>query len=351
MRHTRRQDPAPDPAPGQGGHPATPATRDASGQLDGPLDGPQRGDRQGWLDEAAAEVLLEGGVVVPADAWDAVNAARLAQLLAAAASVAVRRPPGAALREDAAVMAFRAARVSARGRTLRSAAPETVAPTPTSRRFFRRVRPAAVPGADLAPVGRPVAARGRRGLLRGRLGETSAAPGPSRGRAFRMSAAAAAVSVLAVGGMAVAVAGGRYVLPGDGAGSGPVSRPPAAVAADGATAGPAAQPPVTPAASHLPGTPAPTSPSAPASPTASPASPTAPTPPADLSHPAEAAPKAARKPVPALPATTCGAQRKSGPPACRRPSHRQYHKGHRSHGVTSPPPRGKHPTSGSHGGR
>lgn len=305
MRHTRRHEPAPDPAPGPGGDPAR-ATRGT---------GADSGDRQGWLDEAAAEVLLDGGVVVPADAWDAVNAARLAQLLAAAASVTVRRPPGAALREDAAVMAFRAARVSAPGRTLRTAVPEEAPPAAASRGFFRWSRAA-----------RP-----------------SGGPRPSRVRALRVSAAAA-VSVLAVGGMAVAVAGGRYVLPGDGAGSGPVSRPPAAVAPDGATAGPATTPPVTRGVPQPPRTPAPQSPSA--SPT-----PSAPADPSDASHPAEAAPKAPRTPVPALPATSCGAQHKDASASCHRQSHHRHHGGHRRHDPTPAPTHGKHAKSGPRGGR
>jgi uncharacterized membrane protein YgcG len=104
---------------------------------------------------------------------DAVAAARLGRLLTAGGPPAALDP----MREEAALAAFRAAR-------------------PTVR-----------------PVVWPVV-RARRTLR---------------------VAAATVVSVVALGGVAVAVTTGRTLLPGAGSGTGPASRPPAAVAPDGGT--------------------------------------------------------------------------------------------------------------------
>jgi hypothetical protein len=56
-----------------------------------------------------------------------------------------------------------------------------------------------------------------------------------RARRTLRVAAVTVVSVVALGGVAVAVTTGRTLMPGAGSGTGPVSRPPAAVAPDGGT--------------------------------------------------------------------------------------------------------------------
>ncbi|WP_433891950.1 hypothetical protein [Streptomyces sp. CA-111067] len=77
-------------------------------------------------------------------------------------------------------------------------------------------------------------------------------------RPGRVAAVAAAVSVLAMGGVAMAMATtGRLLPPGQGAGGGPVNRPPAAVSSGKATSAPPRRPatPAPPAAGPLPSAP------------------------------------------------------------------------------------------------
>lgn len=148
-------------------------------------------------------MLVAGGRPAPPDGRAVMTAARLARLLATA-SAAAGRPRIDPVREAAALAGFRAAR-----------------------------------------------RRGTRGAVR-----------PRSRTGLRWSAAVVGAA-LAVGSAAVAVASVRYLVPGDGAGSGsgPMSRPPAAVSPEAGTTGPVESAPVAsaPAASRTAGpvTPAP----------------------------------------------------------------------------------------------
>lgn len=155
--------------------------------------GPVRAGTPGWPDARTAEALLAGGTAGPPPT---VPADRLVRLLTAAREVRTTLDPA---REAAALAAFRTA---AAGRAR---------------------------GAD----GLPAAPGGSGG---GRFAALRAAFAVRRPRMM----AAAVVSALALGGVAVGVAAAaRSLAPGGGAGTGPLqTRPPAAVSPDGGRTGP-----------------------------------------------------------------------------------------------------------------
>ncbi|NJP42740.1 hypothetical protein [Actinacidiphila epipremni] len=178
-----------------------------------------RGGMSGWPDAATAEALLAGGAAGPPPT---VPADRLVRLLSAAREVRTTLDPA---REAAALAAFRtAAQGRARGGQ------------PAARGGGPRGLPA---GSGLRKAGgRPgtAGAGAGAGAGGGRFAALRAALAVRRPRLM----AAAVVSALALGGVAVGMAAAaRSLSPGGGAGTGPLqTRPPAAVSPDGGRAGP-----------------------------------------------------------------------------------------------------------------
>jgi hypothetical protein len=206
-----------------------------------------RGTQGHWLTGSAAELLLTGRRVHPADEQAAEAAGRLAGLLAAAGG----QPPGSAGPAGAAPVAL------TRASALDPAREEAALAA------FRAVHgPAAHGSVRRGSTERGSTERAAEGVSV--LGRTRAADSRSARRQLRMTVAAVA-SVVALSGaaMAVAATSGRLGLPGEGSGgAGPASsRPPVATTVGAGAAGTATD---VPGARVAPAPPPASLPSAPA---------------------------------------------------------------------------------------